>query len=696
MEKIQRMLWMVIMTIFSVFGLSAQMQPIIGEDLEALKESLNKGSEVHRFEKNEGQFDPDFHYAFRDRQAMYFFDPGSVTTVIANKSRKKTYSYKMNFIAPSNKKRLVGNGHYFNNEVGVMNYILADGSSVVKNEFDRELNYENLWEGIDARFYGTEEGMKYDFIVRPGYSPDPIEFEIEGATNLLVTAEGELAFETPLGEIKKGKPYTYQLVNNKRVEVSAQYLVKDGVVSFEVDNYDPSMTLYIDPIALKYATFLGRKDKSINVRAAHYDPNTKNIYFTGSSENESVNFSNSIGNLSKADHKIFVACLSERGDTLRWNTVITSNSSVHGTDNENTLGGIDLIVGDDGDVYVYGIFSAGENFSPNATVPGIETIAFTSSNFSNRTKPALLRLNASGAQLKYFTYLFSQGTEELVLDDGDYYTELFLKRAAASKKMVFRGDGKIALIMPMYRYAELLVGRWGGYNSEVSALPFGKFAPTPGVINTLTEDSYIITGVYEINTNLSGTSGLLKAAYFDGITSSGMAQDGHGNLYFTGGTAAVKEMDSGNLIYNDRDVAVKYRIPKYSNDLITTSLFPIDTSLLIEGSSLPHYPGFVLKTNASLTQPMFGSWVHPQSSVALINKGTSNITVDADGNIYFNATVEGPEGGDSDFGELGTPEKKDVGGNEYQFLNISRDVIDFPKGELYEPVAISMAPDTFV
>lgn len=76
--------------------------------------------------------------------------------------------------------------------------------------------YNNL-SNCDILMYGimytsifgqSEEGLKYDFVVNPGGDPSQIVIELEGVTHVRVTADGELAFSTPFGELRKGPPYT--------------------------------------------------------------------------------------------------------------------------------------------------------------------------------------------------------------------------------------------------------------------------------------------------------------------------------------------------------------------------------------------------------------------------------------------------------------------------------------------------------
>jgi hypothetical protein len=632
MEKIQRMLWMVVMTIFSVFGLSAQMQPMVGADLEALQESLSKGSEVHRFEKNEGQFDPNFNYAFRDRQAMYFFDPGSVTAVISNKSGKRKTNYRMNFMATNIGKKLVGSNHFVNRKSGVRNYIMPDGSTIVTDEYDRELNYENLWEGIDAKFYGTEEGLKYDFIVQPGFSPDPIEFEMEGVTDLKVTADGELSFETPLGELKKGRPVTYQMIDGKRVEVESNYLVQEGVVSFQVGSYDAALPLYIDPIALKYATHIGKTNEDFHVNQMWYDEASDALYLTGAQISVFTSI-NAVGGISNAgDYYAFVAKLKADGSDLEWITQIRTNNNVRGSWVEKNSGPMDILVDQNGDVVVYLALDDQETFSPTAQINGIEiNPPVVPSGNANRVIPALIKLSSDGSSLKYFTYLANSESISYVFDDSyqnggssEYYTEMWLKNTGGSRKMVLKENGNVALILPFtYPHTHIPF-------EPTKGMPTGIFGPKPGNINTLTDTTVFAGAIYEVNTSISGVQGLVSSAHISGIIPNAIAKDGQDHIYLTGPLFS-------NAYYDYVYTGYPADIFEINNPLFTENLVDWDpTSYANDGNGFGEPPSrpFVLKLDSGLSQSLFGSFVGPNSSIYLKDDKTSNLVVDDEGNIY--------------------------------------------------------------
>jgi hypothetical protein len=55
--------------------------------------------------------------------------------------------------------------------------IIGSGSGETFTEINnyREVRYENLWNGIDLTYSFTEKGLKYEFMVDPGYDPGNIK-----------------------------------------------------------------------------------------------------------------------------------------------------------------------------------------------------------------------------------------------------------------------------------------------------------------------------------------------------------------------------------------------------------------------------------------------------------------------------------------------------------------------------------------
>ncbi|MGB3478964.1 MAG: hypothetical protein WBB67_07370, partial [bacterium] len=118
--------------------------------------------------------------------------------------------------------------------------------------------YENIYPGIDLKYYGNGRQMEYDFIVSPGADVSQIQVCYEGAESISVNDAGELVVETDWGEVVERRPVVYQLQNGRRVSLDGQYrLMADNSFSFSVgSDYDPSLPLVIDPV-LSYSTYLG-------------------------------------------------------------------------------------------------------------------------------------------------------------------------------------------------------------------------------------------------------------------------------------------------------------------------------------------------------------------------------------------------------------------------------------------------------
>jgi hypothetical protein len=75
-----------------------------------------------------------------------------------------------------------------------------------------------------------------------------------------VNNKGELVVKTPVGEMIEEKPYCFQKIGGKEVEVEAGYEVMGGgQYRFRVGEYDGRYDLVIDP-ELVYSTYLGGAD----------------------------------------------------------------------------------------------------------------------------------------------------------------------------------------------------------------------------------------------------------------------------------------------------------------------------------------------------------------------------------------------------------------------------------------------------
>ncbi|MBE9460990.1 gliding motility-associated C-terminal domain-containing protein [Dyadobacter subterraneus] len=121
-----------------------------------------------------------------------------------------------------------------------------------------ELIYENIYKGIDLRFYIYDAKLKYEFIVHPQADASQIKLKYEGATDILVNASGQTIVKTSVGEFKEAQPYSFQTINNKTQDVASKIVLSEGNrVQFSLPkDYNHSAILTIDP-ELIFSTFSG-------------------------------------------------------------------------------------------------------------------------------------------------------------------------------------------------------------------------------------------------------------------------------------------------------------------------------------------------------------------------------------------------------------------------------------------------------
>jgi hypothetical protein len=164
------------------------------------------------------------------------------------------------------------------------NYLWMDGAQPNLTNIPnfREAQYQDLYRGIDA-VYRTDNGsLEYAFVVKPGADPGQIRFNLSGVGAPTLNAQGGLSFRTPLGEMTQAAPVFYQMIDGVRHDVTGRYVVDgSGAVSFQVDAYDMSHTLVIDP-TLSYTLLVGSASKTVSDTANAIAVDTAgNAYLTG-------------------------------------------------------------------------------------------------------------------------------------------------------------------------------------------------------------------------------------------------------------------------------------------------------------------------------------------------------------------------------------------------------------------------------
>lgn len=125
--------------------------------------------------------------------------------------------------------------------------LTEDKSQTQINDIDgyHKLIYRDVYPNIDVQFsIHPEGGFKYDLILRPGANVQDIELTYPSAYPPRLDADGNVVVSTTFGDIIDHAPKSF-LPNGDEVRSSFKI---DGLnVGFEVDAYDQSQQLTIDP-----------------------------------------------------------------------------------------------------------------------------------------------------------------------------------------------------------------------------------------------------------------------------------------------------------------------------------------------------------------------------------------------------------------------------------------------------------------
>jgi hypothetical protein len=218
------------------------------------------------FEKNQGQF-ADSQIKFQSHQglATYSFGDNGVKVKVQSETSPNTHEWELLFKSSSKptlqaKDLTKINLNYFQGKNA------SDWLTNVPNY--QELIYRDVYPNTDIRFYGTQKGLaEYDVVVNPMGDVSKVKLEMKGVENLKTTSDSKLSFQTSIGELFSGKPFAYQMVNDKQIEVPVRYIIENNEISFELlADYNHEIPLIIDPLLLDWSTYLSNNlnDKLVN------------------------------------------------------------------------------------------------------------------------------------------------------------------------------------------------------------------------------------------------------------------------------------------------------------------------------------------------------------------------------------------------------------------------------------------------
>ena len=297
------------------------------------------------FEQNQGQYDSKVKYLSRGAgYSLFLTKQQAVLSLQKNTNDKDAAAIvssvvTMRWLNANPNPVIEGNGM----QEGKTNYMQGSDPNKALTKLPNygQVQYSELYPGIDLLFYGQSQQLEYDFVVKPGADPANIRLDLQGANGLQVDDQGQLVLHTSGGDIVQPAPTIYQEVNGTRHVVSGGYVLEGTQVSFRLGSYDPTRTLVIDPV-LAYSTFLGGGGVGYGIAV----DSGGNAYVTGSTF--SSEFPTTPGANQTATggvYDAFVSKFNSTGTALIYSTFLGGNNKEQGNA---------IAVDSDGNAYVTG------------------------------------------------------------------------------------------------------------------------------------------------------------------------------------------------------------------------------------------------------------------------------------------------------------------------------------------------------
>ena len=296
--------------------------------------------------------------------------------------------------------------------------------------------YEGLYKGVDLSVYANEQvPLKYDFIVAPQAEVNQISMRIDGADALRLK-NNALQIVTSVGTVTEQKPYAYQIIDGKKVEVNCEYVLNGNELTFAYPkSYNKNYALVIDPNVV-FSTYTGATADNWGYTATYDNqgamyvggyvnafPPNGSFYPTTLGAFQTI-WGGGTGGNSGNGNGIAFACDMGISKFSSDGTQLVYSTYVGGTDNETPHS---LVVDNAGNLIIYGVsYSADYPTSQNAydkTVNGLGDIVVT-------------KLTSDGAALLGSTFVGGSADDGINFDPGEF-TAGKLKRNYGDQNRVY-------------------------------------------------------------------------------------------------------------------------------------------------------------------------------------------------------------------------------------------------------------------
>jgi hypothetical protein len=360
---------------------------------------------------------------------------------------------------------------------GYYNYLIGNDPSKHATYVGlyKEAVVKNVYNGIDLRYYFENGYLRYDFVVQPGADPSQIKFELDGEFKEYLK-NNTLCYTTCFGEVQMQNLYVYQQVDKK--QVPAKFIQQNGLWQFQLNAYDKTQPLIIDPLI--YSTYIGGSSDDCGNSIAI--DGSGNAYITGWTNSTDYDITpGAFQTTNGGSWDVFVTKLNSTGTGLIYSTYIGGSSTDYG---------YGIAIDGSGNAYITG--------RTISTDYDITSGAFQTTYGGGNWDVFVTKLNSTGTGLIYSTYIGGSS--------GDIGYDIAID-----------GSGNAYIT--------------GWTNST-------DYDITPGAFQTTNGGNY---DVFVTKLNNTGTD-LIYSTYIGGSgwnESYGIAIDGSGNAYITGYTLST-------------------------------------------------------------------------------------------------------------------------------------------------------------
>jgi gliding motility-associated-like protein len=564
----------------------------------------------------------------------------------------------------------------------VNNYFIGNNPSKWQENVGcyHSIQYKNIYNYIDAKLYSEDISMKTDYSIHPKGNPSDIKMEYNGVDKISLDEEGKLRITTSINTVYELKPYTYQIINNKKIEIPTYYILDGNTVSFKVEKYNKNYDLIIDP-TLVFSTYSGSTSDNWGSSATH--DNSGNMFLGGISLGAffpttlgafQTVFGGGSGGLTT---DIAITKLNSSGTSRLYSTFLGGSAnellaSLLCTPNNELI----AIVATGSNNYPTSTNAFDKTFNGGIAVNAVEI------DFFNGADIAITKLNTSGSAIVGSTYFGGNGNDgingsaatafnygddsrsDVAIDNtGNIYitsttSSNNIPNTSGRAQTAYSGgetDGVLAKFN-----ADLSVLNWASYFG-------GSSADAAYSIGLDKANNIFICGGTESN-NIPGTSNGLNT------TSRGGTTDGFVAKFNNNGTSVLAATYLGTNVY---DQAYILDLDKNDNVYIfgqTLGAYPVTAGVY----SNPNSKQFIHKLNNNLNTTSF-STVFGRANYNRVNISPTALLVDVCGNIYavgwggqVNSSFQSDAGSTSQMPITADAIQRTTDGSDFYLFNLSQ------------------------